>query len=352
MSQHRIVILGYADSVHVRRWAHGMCSRGFAMKVVSLGGSSIDGIDTTIIPRRSRIRYLMLASQARREAMAFSPNLVHAHSAAGYGWWALRSRFSPTLVSVWGTDIMSLPSNPIGRSIVRRAVSGANWVSATSAALKRVALDVAPEVKDRISVIPFGVVVPDRAEPLPPGPVRLCYAKGHAPVYGPDVLLHALVLAAQDLPDISLTMAGSGEMTSQLRQQVSESGLDNRVRFAGFVPHDDIYDFIRQHHIMVMPSRREGFGVAALEAMACARPVIASDVGGIPELVDHGRNGILVEPDNVDALARAIVELVSGPDLMSRMGQAGYEVVKERYDWERSLDMMAELYERLIYESR
>jgi glycosyltransferase involved in cell wall biosynthesis len=131
---------------------------------------------------------------------------------------------------------------------------------------------------------------------------------------------------------------------------VSALGLEDTVHFVGFVQRDRIYPFLQEHHLMVMPSLTEAFGVAALEASACGRPVIASNVGGVPEVVLDGTTGILVPPKDPHKLAEAIINLAQDARAREKMGKAGYEFVKQRYSWERSLDMMGDLYERLINE--
>jgi glycosyltransferase involved in cell wall biosynthesis len=202
-----------------------------------------------------------------------------------------------------------------------------------------------------MSVIPFGVEVPETIVSPPELPVRICYIKGHRPKYGPDLLLKAVVEVKKAIPDIILSMAGAGEWTEHLKSMALRLGLSDNVQYVGFVDQKQMYSFLQRHHIMVMPSRMEAFGVAALEASACGRPVIASNVGGVPEVVQDGVTGILVPTENTDALAEAVIKLTQDVDLRERMGKAGYEFVKERYSWEKSLDMMCDLYERLIYES-
>jgi glycosyltransferase involved in cell wall biosynthesis len=148
-------------------------------------------------------------------------------------------------------------------------------------------------------------------------------------------------------------MAGKeNDYTGYLRNLVVEYNLEKHVRFAGQIDHKKIYHFIAEHHLLVMPSRFEGFGVAALEASACARPVIATNVGGIPEIIINGKTGILVPPGDEGALAEAILKLANDIGLCHKMGREGYDFAKENYRWERSLDLMSRLYEQLIHESR
>jgi glycosyltransferase involved in cell wall biosynthesis len=350
----RIVIFGWAHSVHIQRWVSGLTKRGYRIKVISLDGAPLPDIDTCILTRRGRWSYFTQASKAAHEASAFKPHLVHVHYAAGFGLWGLRLKFVPTVVSVWGADIIDFPTNWLFRSLIRRVLQKATHVTATSNFLRDAALRLDPVTAQKITVIPFGVAVSAEIVPPPPTPpVKLCYIKAHRPKYGPDILLRALAQVKNVGPELSLSLAGEGELTPHLKRLTSELGLTEKVKFVGFIPNTSIYEFVQQHHIMVMPSvmDSESFGVAALEASACGRPVIASRVGGVPEVVLHRKTGILVPPKDPQKLAEAIINLAQDAKTREEMGQAGYRFVKENYSWEKSLDMMGELYERLIHEA-
>lgn len=344
----RVVIFGWAGSVHIQRWATGLKDRGYEIRIVSLGDDPVAGIDTINLPRTGFLSYFKQAGRAVALAKEFRPDLVHVHYAGGFGYWGAKCDFAPVVTSVWGSDVVDLPRNPLYRYLIKRALRQADQITATSDFLKRVSLDLVPEVKDKIEVIPFGVTIPESPAPLPTGPVKLCYIKMHKPIYGPDVLLKAFALAHERVPELTLTMAGEGDMTSELKELASQLGVADRVEFVGFIPNDQIYALIKKHHIMVMPSLEEAFGVAVLEASACGRPVIASRVGGVPEVLHHDKTGLLIPPGDINALTEAIISLASNSEKCRAMGEAGRELAREVYLWERSLDLMTGLYERLI----
>ena len=178
MARGRVVIFGWADSSHVRRWATGLSVRGFDISVISVGGEPIEGIPTIIYPRSDKAAYFRYAMRAAREASRFKPDLVHCHYAAGFGLWTLALGFRPTLVSVWGSDVVNVRG--VSRFIVRRTLARADWISATGKFLGEAACDLGKGASERLSVIPFGVTPPDNPTPLPSGPVRLavCMFRG------------------------------------------------------------------------------------------------------------------------------------------------------------------------------
>ena len=346
----RVVIFGWAGSVHVQRWARGLVSRGYEVRVISLGDEPIDGIDTVILPRQGKFSYYLQASAAVKAARDFQPDIVHVHYAAGFGLWALKTGLRPVIVSAWGSDIVDLPNSFYYRRIVRKVLRGADHVTATSQMLKEATLEHIPGKDDSISVVPFGVNVPAEISPLPGGPVRLCFIKNHKWIYGPDLLLKALLEVRKQIPGVWLTMAGDGPVTAELKALAAQLGLDNCVDFPGFIPNERIHSFIAEHHMVVMPSLKEAFGVAALDAGAAGRSVIATTVGGLREVVRDGETGILIPAGEVEALVQAIIRLAGDVELMNKMGRAGHEFVKNNYTWDKSLDLMCELYERLIDE--
>jgi len=350
LSGKRIVIFGWAHSVHVQRWVHGLSRRGYQIKVISLGGKPLLDIETVILPRSGKWSYVSQASRAASEAREFSPDLVHVHYAGGFGLWGVRTGIQPMVVSAWGSDLIGYKPRWLFRSLLRFVLKRATHITATGQFLKDNTCRICHPASHKISVIPFGVEVPDGIVPPPSGPLKICYLKGHQMKYGPDILLKAMCEVKKAVPEVVLSMAGEGELTEQLKQMVSSLGLEDNVNFVGFVQHERVHSFLKEHHMMVMPSLMEAFGVAALEASACGRPVIASNVGGVPEVVKDGITGILVPPNDPHQLAEAIIRLVQDAEVREKMGKAGYEFVKERYSWERSLDMMSDLYERLIYE--
>jgi len=329
----------------------GLKERGFDIRLISLGGEPLHGTDSFCLPRKGRWSYFRQAGTAVRLAREFKPDLVHVHYAGGFGYWGTRCDFAPVLVSVWGADVVDLPRNPIQRFFIRRTLKRADRISATSEFLKQVSANLIPGVEQKISVIPFGVTVPDSVTPIPPPPARLCFIKAHRRKYGPDILLRAFAQVREQLPEIHLTMAGEGELTPELKRIASELGVERDVDFVGFVPNQRIYSLLQQHHMMVMPSvmESESFGVAVLEASACARPVIASRVGGVSEVLKDGRTGLLLPAGDVETLAVAIIKLAQDRNMCERMGNAGREFVRTNYRWELSLDLMSSLYERLIH---
>ena len=126
--------------------------------------------------------------------------------------------------------------------------------------------------------------------------------------------------------------------------------IEDFTTFQGEVEHDDIVKFHNEIDIEVYPSIIDGesFGVSVVEACACENPVVVSDVGGLSEVVEDGNTGIIVPPKNSDLLAKAIQKLVEDKDLRDKMGKAGRDRVKRLYDFEKNVEKMIAVYQRII----
>ena len=162
------------------------------------------------------------------------------------------------------------------------------------------------------------------------------------PIKGHLVLLRALAQARARVPGVTLDVAGRGPLEPALKSYARELGLGDAVRFLGFV--SPVQKAIEDSAIVVVPSLGEGFGMVALEAMERARPVIASAVGGLPEIVADGETGLIVPSADADALAEAIVALAGDLSRASVMGSAGRERALAEFTPERCARQVEELY--------
>jgi glycosyltransferase involved in cell wall biosynthesis len=306
-----------ADAVeHVRR-------RGVDVEVV--GPEQFHGFGLTYghgvvgnLRRRPWLAFFVPALLASfvRAARRVDADLLHAHWLPA-GWVAARTG-KPYIVQVWGTDVELARRAP---GLARRVLRGARLVIAASNALAESARDLGAR---EVRVIPSGVDLPEEVG-AEAQPLEVLYAGRLSPEKGIVELL-----AAAD--GMKLVVAGDGP----LRPHVPGA--------LGFVPNDELQRLYARAAVVVCPSRREGFGVACLEAMAHARPVVATDVGGLRDLVVDGETGITVPARDADALRAALERLLVDPDLRRRLGAAGRERARERFSWETVTDATVAAY--------
>ncbi|MGH9194242.1 MAG: glycosyltransferase family 4 protein [Acidimicrobiia bacterium] len=172
---------------------------------------------------------------------------------------------------------------------------------------------------------------------------RLLYAGVLTPLKGVDVLIEAMQELLGRNNEIEMAVAGRGPHEAALRKQVAQLGLTANVTFLGFLNHEMLQQEISKAVCLVLPSLSEGFPLIIIEAMACGRPVVASRVGGIPELVKEGVTGLLAVPGDSHDLAEKIKMLVDDRGAASEMGRAARLFVKSSFSSRRFFDGYAEL---------
>ncbi len=235
---------------------------------------------------------------------------------------------------------------PIGmQSFVARRLDRVLTSSAASAEL--IARDFGVD-RERIAMLANGVAT-DVYHP-DPGVVRreneiLCVGRASDPNKG----IRSLIQALARLPDeVRLILVDSDHPDNPARQWAREFGCADRVEIPGRVPTEKLLHLYRRATLVVVPSRYEGFGLPAAEAMACGTPVVATSAGALPEVLGVGQAGLLVEPDRPDALAKAIASLLEQPAARAEMSARGRERIVKAYAWPRVAEATAAAYTEVI----
>lgn len=175
----------------------------------------------------------------------------------------------------------------------------------------------------------------------------------HAPIVGSvgaltaekghRYLIEAAALVRREVPDARFVILGEGELRTALQRQIRDLHLDKHVIVPGFRP--DVLAFHKAFDVFVMSSTAEGLGTSLLDAMACSKPVVATDTGGIPEVVRHNETGFLVPPRDPSQLAQAIVQLLKDRALRERFGRAGFERASRTFSAERLVEQLLGVYQ-------
>jgi len=312
------------------------------------------GFETHPVRMRNDLS-LGAAWRIRRGLGALGVQLVHCHTGRA-NWLGGLAAYSRGLPAV--------TTRRMDRAVSR---SGRNRWLYTRAMRRAVAISPAVErrlleggvPRDRVRLIWSSV---DRAALRPSAPraelrTRLGAGEGEACLLvaahlvarkGIDVLLEAFA-ALPGEPPTSLWIAGEGPERVALESQALRLGCARRVHFLG--QRDDVADLLEACDAFVLPSRAEGLGVAALEAMACGRPVVASAVGGLAEAVGHEQCGLLVPPDDAAALSAALGRLLGDAPLARRLGEAGAARAAERFDAKTMVAGYEALYREVLDEA-
>ncbi|RYX82262.1 glycosyltransferase family 1 protein [bacterium] len=326
----------------------------FPFRVV--GGSS------PLVKARS-ITSLALTGGSIRRAIADvikqeNTDIIHVQCVSSNALYALRTARSldlPFVVTLQGELTMDasqiFQKSGAARDMMRSVLTGADFITGCSG-------QTVQEAEEFMGA-PFG----DRGKPIFNG-IRLADFEGIAPHSHPrpyilgigrhvdqkgfDVLLqaYAKMLEKADVP-IDLLLAGNGERHEYLKECSQKLGLDGRAHFVGRVNRPEAVALFKGSAFFVLPSRHEPMGIVNLEAMAAGKAVVASRVGGVPEFVINGENGLLVEPGNPQVLADALLDLAQNPQRAAQLGADGAAKVRA-FDWDAITTQYLDVYAKAV----
>ncbi len=343
------------------RWVHSQVARGDEVHLIMLKPPTerIEGAHLYQLPFAPPWGYYLNVPHLIRLLRKIGPDVLHVHYATGNATLGRFSGFRPCLLSVWGSDVLLAPneSNLMRRRVIKN-LRHYDYICSTSQVLTDTVQSLCPELRN-VHQIPIGV---DMAQftPVPPQGERpwitVGTVKSLQPVYGIDLLLEAFSLAKQELMSLSpeignrlrLQIVGDGYLREDLQRLALDLGISAVVDFKGYIPNRSIPEVLQGLDIFVALSRSESFGVAVVEASACGVPVIVSDVGGLPEVVQHGVTGMIVGRENPQAAATAIVALAQDRVLRKRLGDAGRRFIQEKYEWQGCLQLMYGVYDKAL----
>ncbi|MHA1989071.1 MAG: glycosyltransferase [Promethearchaeota archaeon] len=367
----RVLFLSDSDSPHTIRWAKSLRENNIEVAIFSIhtpnpklyadtpdiflsSSNAPRELQTKRESNLSKIVYLRSVNKVRKLIKDLRPDILHTHYASSYGLTGALAGFHPYIISVWGSDIYSFPHySIIHHSIIKFSLSRADIILSTGIALKK---ETEKFAKKEILITPFGIDIkkffPEKVKSIFTEPsIIVGTIKTLEKRYGIEYLIKAFAKVKNKYAEKSLKLliVGQGTQREYLQSLVLELGIEDDTIFTGFVNHDEIIQYHNMLDIFVAASLEESFGVSVLEASACGKPVVVSNVGGLPEVVDQDKTGFLVDKENPELLAEAIGRLVCNPDLRGEMGRNGRQKVIDEYDWEDSVKRMISIYESKVF---
>jgi glycosyltransferase involved in cell wall biosynthesis len=364
-------------SLHVILLSHGLRPLGYDTRLVvgrespregnllalaaerGVACEGMAGLGREIAPLRDLVALAGLVRLMR----AWRPAIVHTHTAkAGLlGRLAARAARVPVVVHTFHGHVLRGYFSPAREALFRRLeallAGAADALVAVSESVKRDLVELGVAQASKIRVIPLGLELADLAGPLPRGALRreagvppeapLVGMVGRlVPIKDAPTFLHAARLLHQRRPDVRFALVGDGEERPALEALCRSLGMDGAVHFLGW--RRDLLPIYGDLDVVVNASRNEGTPVALIEALAAARPVVATAVGGTPDLVGRDERGRLVPPGEPAALAQAVLETLEGSEAARRRALAGREHVMSLHSSERLFRDVDALYRELL----
>lgn len=370
----KIFLIGPANSIHMLKWANGLAERKHDVYLYSCHNPLVGYKDTVTIIKSiylAPLGYILNSFHLRRVISQICPDIINVHYATGYGTLSSLSRMNgkyPVLLSVWGSDVYDFPyKSSLHKLLLKYNLLSAHKVASTSHCMAKQTNIVVPEIND-IIITPFGVDLLsfskdkdkdkdkdnhgyDKQDKIIIGTVKTMSHK-----YGVDTLIEAFALLKNKIKkdsydcELELRLVGGGNELHALTELAERLGISDSVTFVGQVSHEKVPYELEAIDIYVALSRldSESFGVAIIEASAAGKPVIVSNVGGLPEVTINGKTGFVVPKENPKLAASAIERLVLDAELRHRLGINGRKHVEHNYAWDHCVSVMIDAYNRCI----
>lgn len=360
----KILLLSDTDSEHTEKWALGLAEKEIQVGLYSFNKARYpwykhQNITLLFEPAQfinagkssTKAGYLKHVSALKQCIREFNPDVLHAHYATSYGLVGALSGFHPLVISSWGTDVMRFPQkNFLAKFILKFNLRRADLLCATSDTIKTYIRQV---IDKPVSVVPFGVDTGVFKKNLvnsifEANTFVLGSIKPLEPLYNNDVLVRSFAAIAGKYEHIRLLIVGTGSQEAALKQLCAQLNISEKVKFTGRVPFEKVSDYFNMLDVLVNLSDYESFGVSVIEAMACEKAVVVTNVGGLKEVVPDDSVGYKVEVGNVQETVAAIEKLVLDRELCKTIGLNARQHVLKYYNWENNLQQMIAEYQKLI----
>jgi len=364
MKNFQLALVANIASIHTLRWANALSERNYDVHLITQdrGGDKLSGrVEVHFLPFQGNKGYFINALFLRKLLKQIKPDLLHAHYASGYGTLGRLSGFHPYMLSVWGADVYDFPYESfLKMKLLKLNLQAADVIASTSHVMAKQTHKICENLP-KIHVTPFGIDI-QSFKPLESvkhtDVITIGTVKTLAYKYGIDTLIQGFAetrdfLMATDkhmASKLRLLIVGGGPDRASMEQLAKSLNISDVAEFTGAVPYGKVPEYLNRLDIYVAASRldSESFGVAILEASACALPVIVTNVGGLPEVVEDGVTGIIIPKDDHHALAKAIEKLLLNQELRDTMGRAGLKRVIDYYNWEDSVTIMENIYKNAV----
>ncbi len=307
---------------------------------------------------------LALATKMATVARAEKLDLLHVHYAIPHSISAIlaresikEKRYVPVITTLHGTDITLVGADRSYLPITRYALQQSDGVTAVSKFLKKATIETFDF--DEVEVIPNFICpqhylrtpdAPLRSELAPNGETLLVHVSNFRSVKRPADCVEILAKVLETDKNVRLVMVGDGPERSAVYYRAEQIGVKENTLFVG--KQANIADYLGVSDIFLLPSELESFGLAALEAQACELPVIATRIGGIPEVVNEGESGFLSDIGDVAKMAEDTLKLVKDKEMRLAFGKRGRELAVERYSTEKIIPQYIAFYERVLNKAR
>lgn len=363
----KILFLSAANSIHTQRWVNAISEKKINVVLVSLSNHCINkdnyhsNVKVYYLPYSGTKGYYFNVFALNKIIKDEAIDLIHAHYASGYGTLARLSKFHPLLLSVWGSDVFDFPyESKLKFKLIKKNLNNADYIASTSECMAKATEKFIGKEKD-IFITPFGVninqFIPYQSKKKEfDTKFKFITVKSLSYKYGIDFLIKSYkrfvdLLSKNNISNNTIyEIYGEGEQQEDLKELINCLNLNEKVFLKGYVKNEMLPKILNTGNVFLLGSRldSESFGVAAVEAMSCGTPIIATDVSGFKEVLGNGACGILIPSDDIEAFSNSMFNLYTNIELQEKYIKLGRKRVEKLYSWDKNVNLMISIYKRIL----
>lgn len=352
----KICFLADAHSIHTRKWVQYFSHLSNEIHIISMRNTDYvyeSNVHVHVLRNSSanKLSYILLIKAVKKLVKDINPDILHSHYATSYGLYGRMCGFHPFVISVWGSDVYEFPKgNKAKQLLLKYILKGADKVCSTS-------YDMAEQTKKYynkdIVITPFGVDI-DKFKCNTPilnnAYITIGVIKGLEKVYGINYLIEGfseLIREYHGNKELKLLIVGDGTEKIELQTLVNKLEINSRVTFAGNIDNEKVPEYINKMDIVCLPSLSESFGVSAVEACACGRPIIATQVGGLKEIIFDNYNGYVIQQNSSEDIKLKLIKIIGNEVKMKEFSKNARTLAQEKYNWFDNAKIMNDIYIKL-----
>ncbi len=367
----KLCFIANPNSFHTYRWLAYFAGRGHDVHLIAERRPEeqfpkipkVTFHDLTTITSVRKLHYLFWAATVRRLVHQLQPDLLHAHQVTSAGWLGWAANYHPFVVTPWGTDLYQHPQRSrLIRFLARRVLSTADLMTADSNDLLAQAISLGAD-PNRSQFVHWGIDLTtftptnnrDQLRPqlgINNEPVILS-PRVLKPFYRHDTIIDAIPAVRRVFPKATFIFrdynADPPDYAAQLKRRAQALDVSEAVQFIGpIAQYKDIVDIYHIADLVISIPVTDGAALSVLESLACGIPVIVGDLPSLREWITDGQNGLLVPGDDVEALARAIIRLLTDRSLYTRIRGGALQTVRDRADHAAWMARVESMYRELV----
>ena len=368
----RLCYISDPNSIHTRRWVSWFAQQGHSICLVAdiplrEPWAGIEVVDLSKFFYAPIIRFPVWAFRLRQILHRWKPDILHAHRVNSAGWLGVSSGFHPYVVTPWGSDVFIQPERSrVARRLARYTLARADLITTNSQSMSQQVIRLGGRA-DTINRVQFGVEMdvfnPNastnleridlrRRLSLPVDALLVLSPRAIRPLYNIDIILQSIPLVRQSFPEAVFLFTDYNRdpvYKERLDSLTHDLGLEGCIRWLPATTNRaEMAELYRMSAVVISVPISDGTPVSVLEAMACGKPVICSDLSSLREIITSGVNGWLVPVGQVIPLANAINQILGQPELARDLGRNANQVVGESFNYQLEMKRMESIYARLV----